>query len=160
MAVFFSAGIPPLTAAEQNNKARYLAVFQGHSPEALLRDPLLLPFPTPQFSDYPHDPQGPDESLRQREAKHLNVQPNLHERYYPIGMHTHEGIELLCMLRGSCPHRVADTVGRLHEGEVLLIAPGTPHAFLDDSDDCLIYHLLFPLQPRRVPPDLPAAVRQ
>lgn len=40
------------------------------------------------------------------------------------------------------------------------MAPGTPHAFLDDSDDCLIYHLLFPLQPRRVPPDLPAAVRQ
>lgn len=110
MAVFFPAGIPPLTAAEQSNKARYLAVFQGHSPEELLRDPLLLPFPTPQFSDYPHDPQGPEESLRQREAKRLNVQPNL------------------------------------HEGEVLLIAPGTPHAFLDDSDDCLIYNLLFPLE--------------
>ena len=93
MAVFFPAGIPPLTAAEQNNKARYLAVFQGHSPEALLRDPLLLPFPTPQFFDYPHDPQAPEESLRQREAKHLNVQPNL------------------------------------HEGEVLLIAPGTPMPF-------------------------------
>ena len=35
MAVFFPAGIPPLTAAEQNNKARYLAVFQGHSAHAM-----------------------------------------------------------------------------------------------------------------------------
>lgn len=40
IAVFSPAGIPPLTAAEQDNKARYLAVFQGHSPEAHLSERL------------------------------------------------------------------------------------------------------------------------
>lgn len=159
MAVFFPAGIPPLTAAEQNNKVRYLEVFQGHSPEALLRDPLLLPFPTPQFFDYPHDPQGPEESLRQWEAKRLNVKLNLHELLPHWDAHPRGHRAAL-----RAPEQLPPPGGRHHRpaprGRGAAHRPGHAHAFLDDSDDCLIYNLLFPLQPRRVPPDLPAAVRQ
>ncbi len=148
MAYFFPEGIPPLTEAEENNKAVFRQLYGGAAPEQLLRESATLPYPrtTSAMETIQHAPWGPEEVMKLHTAKQLDVVGNLHERYFPVGMHTHEGIELLCVLRGACPHRVADTRGTLQEGDVLLIAPGTQHAFLAVSDDCLIYNLFFPLE--------------
>ena len=76
----------------------------------------------------------------------LDVYVQYHERYFPIHLHTHDWLELLCVVSGQCPHRVGSNIGELSAGDVLIISPGTQHSFLAMADDCLIYNIYLPLQ--------------
>lgn len=68
-----------------------------------------------------------------------------HAPYFPVPLHQHEFVEVLCVAHGGCCHVAGSFRSRLACGDVVLIAPGTRHAFLACQDDAVIYQLLLDL---------------
>lgn len=139
-----------LNDREREHKRRFLhSPGVGVPPGMLLRDLELLnslayQLPAETSSGRPSRLTVIPGSARLPEA--LDVYVQYHERYFPIYLHTHDWLELLCVVSGQCPHRVGSNIGELSAGDVLIISPGTQHSFLAMADDCLIYNIYLPLQ--------------
>ena len=70
-----------------------------------------------------------------------------HARYFPVALHQHEFVEVLCVVQGACGHWAGTCRSELSTGDVAVIAPGTRHAFLTCREDTVIYQLLLDLAP-------------
>lgn len=70
-----------------------------------------------------------------------------HARYFPVALHQHEFVEILCVVQGACGHWAGACRSELFTGDVVVIAPGTRHAFLTCREDTVIYQLLLDLGP-------------
>ena len=141
--------LQPLSEKEWEHKRRFLSSpGAGIPPGMLLRDLELLDslaYSLPSaMGRHPSRLTAIPGSMLYDEP--LDVYVQYHERYFPVHLHTHDWLELLCVVNGRCPHRVGATIGELTAGDVLLITPGTQHCFLAMADDCLVYNIYLPLQ--------------
>jgi len=64
-----------------------------------------------------------------------------HDRYFPVAPHTHNYLELMCVVHGSCWQNVGGHLSQVQGGDIILLPPGTYHSFTSFSDDCVVYNL-------------------
>lgn len=72
----------------------------------------------------------------------IDVCIHRHDRYSPAIMHSHDFIELICVLNGQCTNYLETESLHLATGDICIIAPDTNHAIQAASDDAIIYNLL------------------
>lgn len=70
-----------------------------------------------------------------------NILLERHDRYFPIAIHSHSFLELMCLVNGHCFHRINDQIRELQTGDIICLPPGTYHTFTSFSDDCIVYNL-------------------
>lgn len=65
-----------------------------------------------------------------------------HLRYLPATWHTHDFIEIACVVRGECVNYFRDGEVRMRAGDVCILAPNTQHTVSAFADDCLLYNII------------------
>lgn len=134
----------PLSTRELQLKEQFFAAAEDRVPLDLVRDIGWLDMHSLKFPQLTRSTclmQIPGQK-----KQHTSVVLQRHDRYFMLHLHTHVWLELLCVVHGSCAHRVGSAVGTLEQGDVLLITPGTQHVFLSAADDCIIYNVYLPLE--------------
>ena len=133
---FFPA-LAPLSATEQHNKQVFSQLMNDAPPEAV--------FDTPDLMSWPAFPLFRRSLPRGKPELDDSILVSVHKRYFPVGLHDHyysaSYLELLFVVYGSVYQQVGTFRSKLNAGDVLLIAPGTKHAFFALQDDCLVYNL-------------------
>lgn len=64
-----------------------------------------------------------------------------HLRYLPAFWHSHSFIEIICVFSGTCTNYICEQEIPMQEGDIFIIAPGTPHSISAFSDDCVIINI-------------------
>lgn len=72
----------------------------------------------------------------------IDVSIHKHDRYSPVILHSHDFIEIICVLDGECTNYVGTETLELTAGDICIIAPNAIHAIKSFSDDNIIYNLL------------------
>lgn len=132
----------PLSPTEERYRQQYLKAADNREPEELIKDPEWLDANASTVRGKVKPVFKVPEEDRHRD---IYIYLQRHERYYVLGLHPHDWIEMLCVVRGRCTHRVGSITGTLNTGDVLLISPGTQHTFLAVDDDCIVYNLYLPV---------------
>ena len=65
-----------------------------------------------------------------------------HLRYLPCSWHSHDFLEIICVVQGSCTHYIAEQKLEMQEGDICIVAPDTRHAISAFSDESLILNIL------------------
>lgn len=65
-----------------------------------------------------------------------------HQRYLPCLWHSHDFLEVVCVIQGGCTHYIADQELKMHEGDICIVAPNTMHAVSVFYDDGIILNIL------------------
>lgn len=71
-----------------------------------------------------------------------DVSIHRHDRYSPAFIHSHDFIELICVLRGDCINYVGSEQFKLAKGDLCIIAPSADHTICSFSDTDVIYNIL------------------
>lgn len=65
-----------------------------------------------------------------------------HLRYLPAIRHSHDFLEIVCIMQGTCTNWIAGQQIAMQEGDICIIAPDTQHAVGVFSDDCIVFNIL------------------
>ena len=65
------------------------------------------------------------------------------ENFGDIGPHNHNFYELNVIIKGKGTHYIQNKSYKIQEGMAFLIPPYTPHCYTFDSNDYVIFHILF-----------------
>ena len=65
-----------------------------------------------------------------------------HLRYLPAAWHSHEFIEVACVISGTCTNYFEDQAMVLYPGDICIISPDTPHTVSAFSNDAVIYNII------------------
>ena len=65
-----------------------------------------------------------------------------HMRYLPCGWHSHDFLEIICVIRGGCANYVGEQKMDLQEGDICIMAPNTWHGISAFSDEDIILNIL------------------
>ena len=118
----------PLSPMELQLRTDFRAAAEDRSPLELVRDIAWLSAHTKKS---PSDDGGNClVRIPNQRNPRAPVVLQRHDRYFLVSAHTHNWLELLCVVHGSCAHRVGSATGTLCQGDVLMITPGTQHVFL------------------------------
>ncbi|MCD8300103.1 MAG: AraC family transcriptional regulator [Clostridiales bacterium] len=71
-----------------------------------------------------------------------NVEIYHHLRYLPTYWHSHDFIEIACVLNGSCVNYIAEQKIIMETGDICIIAPQTRHAISAFSDECMMFNYI------------------
>lgn len=69
-----------------------------------------------------------------------DVDVYIHNRYFPIPVHSHEYYEIMCNIKGNCIVYFDDTSVPLQTGDTLIIPPNVIHTISVFNDDCILYN--------------------
>jgi len=75
-------------------------------------------------------------------SRNANVEIYHHFRYLPAYWHSHNFIEIACVIQGSCVNCIADQELVMEIGDICIIAPGTVHAISAFSDECMMLNFI------------------
>lgn len=133
-----------LSASEQLHKQMFQQRMQEIPVEELLNEKMSerQKHELYHYEVFPIVPWGPETTMKQKTPLRINY----HDRYLLVCSHAHSWLEMLCVVSGTCAHRVGRFYGQLKTGDVLVISPGTTHSFLPLGDDCIIYNLYFKIE--------------
>lgn len=65
-----------------------------------------------------------------------------HLRYLPCIWHSHDFLEIICVIQGACTHYIAQQTLEMKEGDICIVAPNTKHALSAFSDDGIVLNIL------------------
>ena len=65
-----------------------------------------------------------------------------HLRYLPANWHSHDFIEVACVIQGQCTNYILEQEIKMHQGDICIIAPGIQHAVSAFSDDCMMFNFI------------------
>lgn len=65
-----------------------------------------------------------------------------HLRYLPCGWHSHDFLEIICVIQGGCTNYVGEQKMELRESDICIMAPNTWHAISAFSDESIILNIL------------------
>lgn len=65
-----------------------------------------------------------------------------HLRYLPCGIHSHDFLEIICVVQGGCANYVGEQKMELREGDVCIMAPNTWHTISAFSDESIVLNIL------------------
>lgn len=65
-----------------------------------------------------------------------------HMRYLPCNWHSHDFLEIVCIVQGECTHYIAEQELNMQEGDICIVAPDTKHAISVFHDDSIILNIL------------------
>ena len=71
-----------------------------------------------------------------------DVTVHRHDRYTPPFLHTHEFIEVIYVINGTCLHRVSEETFRMSAGDLCILAPSAKHGISAFSDEDIIFNIL------------------
>lgn len=71
-----------------------------------------------------------------------NIVTAFHPRYLPAVIHSHSFFEVIYVLSGTCINYSGNQILELSPGDLLIIAPDTPHALSVFTDDCQVINIL------------------
>lgn len=71
-----------------------------------------------------------------------NVSIKKHLRYLPTIIHSHEFIEIYCVVNGNCQYLTGDLSIDLQQGDIMIVPPDVSHGVSVFSDECIAYNLL------------------
>lgn len=74
--------------------------------------------------------------------QHTDVEIYQHLRYLPAYWHSHNFVEIACVIQGQCTNYILEQQLEMKQGDICIIAPGTKHAISAFSDDCLMFNIL------------------
>lgn len=60
----------------------------------------------------------------------------------PCNWHSHNFLEIICVISGNCTNYIANQKLEMSEGDVCILAPDTTHAISVFSDDSIILNIL------------------
>nr|MBQ4319163.1 helix-turn-helix domain-containing protein [Clostridia bacterium] len=72
----------------------------------------------------------------------FDVDFNVHCRYLPPFLHSHDYFEIVCMMNGKCTNHISSHAVDMNAGDIIIIAPGTVHAISAFTDDCIMLNLI------------------
>ena len=72
----------------------------------------------------------------------FDVDINIHCRYLPPFLHSHNYFEIVCVLNGCCTNHISSHAVKMNSGDISIIAPGTVHAISAFTDDCIMLNLI------------------
>lgn len=73
---------------------------------------------------------------------HTDVEIYQHLRYLPANWHTHDFIEVACVIQGQCTNYILAQEINMQAGDICIIAPGIQHAISAFSDDCMLFNFI------------------
>lgn len=65
-----------------------------------------------------------------------------HLRYLPCNWHSHNFLEVIYVVAGSCTNYIVEQTLKMNPGDICIIAPQTRHAISAFSDDCVIFNII------------------
>ena len=85
-----------------------------------------------------------EQQLEENSFFHNNTDVEIyqHLRYLPAYWHSHNFIEIACVIQGTCTNYIQNSSIEMQEGDVCIIAPGTKHAISAFTDDCILFNIL------------------